>query len=169
MLHAGPYVEIPGGKFPSPAANTSDPRLHGGRAAAEDPYLWTTGEGPALRWHMLWHQKLDGPTDAAGDHDQCAYFPYVGGYAGSRTAELAGDWDHVFFEPAFGLNVTLANGSSVCLSRRERPKVVTIEGRHWLTNGAMIDGVRGDGPGDRGTFTFIQEVLAGPGIAPAAE
>jgi hypothetical protein len=30
----------------------------------------------------------------------------------------------------------------------------------WLTNGAMANGLSGDGPGDRGTYTFIQEVLS---------
>ncbi len=39
---------------------------------------------------------------------------------------------------------------------------MTIEGRTWLTNGAMVDGVAGDGPADRGTYTFIQEVLRIP-------
>ena len=29
----------------------------------------------------------------------------------------------------------------------------------WLTNGAMVDGEPGDGLADRGTYTFLQEVL----------
>ena len=156
--YLGPYIEVAGGKFP--VANNSDPRLHGGRAAGEDAYLWTTGSGEDLRWHMLDHQKLDDPTNFTGDHNQCSYFPYVGGYARSKTAELAGEWDRDFFSPGFGLNVSLKNGSSFCLSRRERPKLVTIEGRMWLTNGAMANGIDGDGPADLGTYTFIQEVLS---------
>ena len=75
---------------------------------------------------------------------------------------LSGEWEHDFFRPGVGLNVSLQNGSSFCLARRERPKVVTIEGRSWLTNGAIVDNVAGDGPADRGTFTFIQEVLRIP-------
>ena len=156
--YLGPYIKVAGGKFP--VTNNSDPRLHGGHAAAEDAYLWTTGTGNDLRWHQLWHQKIDDPTDPTGDHDQCSYFPYVGGYAKSKTSKLSGEWDRDFFAPAFGLNVTLQNGSSFCLARRERPKLVTIEGRMWLTNGVMTDGIDGDGPGDLGTYTFIQEVLS---------
>jgi len=156
--YLGPYIEVPGGKFPR--TNNSDPRLHGGHAAAEDPYLWTTGDGVDLRWHQLWHQKIDNPTNRSGAHDQCTYFPYVGGYGKSKSAELSGEWDHDFFRPAFGLNITLKNGSSFCLTRRERPKLVNIEGRMWLTNGAQSEGLPGDGPGDRGVYTFIQEVLS---------
>lgn len=40
--------------------------------------------------------------------------------------------------------------------------MVEIEGRMWLTNGAMIDDEPGDGPGDQGTYTFLQEVLSLP-------
>jgi hypothetical protein len=108
---------------------------------------------------MMWHQKIDDPTNRTGVHDQCEYFPYVGGYGYSDTDDFDGRWHHDFFRPGFGLNVSLANGSSVCLSRRERPKIALIEGRVWLTNGAMLDGIPGDGPNDRGTYTFIQEVL----------
>ena len=133
---------------------------HGGRPAAEDPYLWTTGSGTGLRWHMLTHQKIDDARNATGAHNQCGYFPYIGGYAMSRTAALDGLWDHDFFDPGFGLNVSLRGGGSFCLARRERPKLATIDGRMWLTNGAMASGLPGDGPGDLGTFTFIQEVLS---------
>ena len=40
--------------------------------------------------------------------------------------------------------------------------MIEIEGRMWLTNGAMIDGEPGDGPADQGTYTFLQEVLRLP-------
>ena len=72
--------------------------------------------------------------------------------------ELRGEW--VVIVVGFGLNVSLRNGSSFCLSRRERPKLVTADGRMWLTNGAMAGGLPGNGPADRGTYTFIQEVLS---------
>lgn len=38
----------------------------------------------------MWHQKLDNPTDKNGIHDQCSYFPYVGGYAVATTPGLDG-------------------------------------------------------------------------------
>ena len=159
---SGPYLPHPGPRFPpSPPSTPPDPRLKGGHAAAEDEFLWFA-DG---RWRIMWHQKLDGPTNSTGDHDQCSYFPYVGGYGVAKTPGydgLSGEWERDFFSPGFGLNVSLANGSSFCLARRERPKVATIEGRTWLTNGAMVDGVAGDGPADRGTYTFIQEVLRIP-------
>jgi hypothetical protein len=141
-----------------PPTNNSDPRLHGGHAAAEDAFLWFASG----RWRMMWHQKIDDPTNHTGVHDQCVYFPYVGGYGYSETDDFDGRWHHDFFRPGFGLNASLANGSSVCFSRRERPKIALIEGRAWLTNGAMLDGIPGDGPNDRGTYTFIQEVLDMP-------
>ena len=77
---------------------------------------------------------------------------------------LRGEWQHNFFQPGFGLNVSLANGSSFCLSRRERPKLAEIEGKMWLTNGVMADGIAGDGPADRGTYTFLQEVVSIPNL-----
>ena len=89
-----------------------------------EPYLWFQRG----RWRMLTHQKLDDPTNRTGVHDQCSYFPYVGGYAYSKTDDLSGEWVRDFFAPAFGLNVSLRNGSSVCLSRRERPKLAVIDG-----------------------------------------
>eukprot|EP01043_Picozoa_sp_COSAG02_P018384 COSAG02_NODE_857_length_16462_cov_4.801381_22_plen_47_part_00 len=39
----------------------------------------------------------------------------------------------------------------------------------WLTNGAMIDGEPGDGPGDQGTYTFLQEVLRLPNYTTAVQ
>ena len=159
----GPYLPRPGPRMPKPPSKpaTPDPRLKGGHAAGEDAFIWYQ-DG---RWREMSHQKLDGPTDSTGDHDQCSYFPYVGGDAVAKTPGydgLDGEWERQFFRPGVGLNVSLANGSSFCLARRERPKLATIEGRMWLTNGAMVDGVAGDGPADRGTYTFIQEVLSIP-------
>jgi hypothetical protein len=159
----GPYLSVPGPHHEANKTLNHDPRLHGGHAASEDAYLWYQ-QG---RWRQMWHQKIDDPTNHTNDHDQCAYFPYVGGYAVAKTEGydgLSGEWAHCFFNPGFGLNVSLRNGSSVCLSRRERPKLVSIEGRMWLTNGAMLDGAAGDGPADRGTYTFIQEVLSIPEV-----
>merc|ERR1711998_222758 len=112
---SGPYLPRPGPRFPKPEAHSaSDVRLKGGHAAAEDPYLWFS-DG---RWRMMTHQKLDDPNITTGAHDQCSYFPYVGGYAVAKTPGydgLDGEWEQDFFSPAFGLNVSLVNGSSFCL------------------------------------------------------
>ena len=159
----GPYLPVPGPRFTQNKTLGTDPRLHGGHAAAEDAYLWYQ-DG---HWRQMWHQKIDSPTDHVGDHNQCQYFPYVGGYAVAKTPGfdgLRGEWQHNFFQPGFGLNVSLANGSSFCLSRRERPKLAEIEGKLWLTNGVMADGIAGDGPADRGTYTFLQEVVSIPNL-----
>jgi hypothetical protein len=36
----GPYRQIPGPRYTQPGKPDDDPRLKGGRPAAEDPYLW---------------------------------------------------------------------------------------------------------------------------------
>ena len=101
------------------------------------------------------HQKLKG----AGGRTlhQCDYFPGVGGFAQSQTADFWGIWDYDFWAPAYGLYAQLSNGTNYCLESRERPKLVVVGNRSFLTNSACPTQM---GPGDSGCFTFLQEVLS---------
>ena len=107
-------------------------------------------------------------SDPTGHTPQCQFFPYTVGFAVSKTADLAGEWDYDFYRPGTGLNVdllregatTTESSNSVeryCLGKRERPKIFLHGNRTWLLNGAAPTVM---GEGDTGTFTMIQEVLA---------
>ncbi len=132
------------------AAHTRWPKA---TCALEDIFVWF--DASRRRWRWMAHQKLKG-AGGRGLH-QCNYFPGVGGFAQSDSEDLWGNWTYDFWAPAFGLNVKLSNGSDYCLTSRERPKLLTVGNRSFLTNSAcpMVMG-----PGDSRCFTFLQEVLS---------
>ena len=177
-IRRGPYRKVPGAPIKAgfnQSLCSTDPRAHRDAAspnahcASEDSFLMF--DARADRWRYLEHQKLDDAIDPRDPHQptgherQCEFFPYVTGYAVSRSTDLWGAWDYDFWRPAVGLRVALANESSTgktyCLGKRERPKIFVWGNRTFLLNVVAPDdrGAR-MGPGDTGTFTFIQEVLA---------
>jgi hypothetical protein len=171
----GPYRKVPGPPIKARYNMTrcsADPRAHRSAAApashcaAEDPFLFFAEQ--EQRWIYLEHQKLDDavvprdPHNPTGHLRQCDFFPYVTGFAESTTADLWGRWRYDFYRPAVGLYVRLSNQSAMyCLGKRERPKIFQWRNRTYLLNVVAPDDLGAHmGRGDRGTFTFIQEVLS---------
>lgn len=76
--------------------------------------------------------------------------------ANQATSLATVNWEYDFWDPAYGLNVRLTNGSEYCLTSRERPKkLFSYGGRDFLTNSGCPSGL---GPGDTGCFTWMQEL-----------
>ena len=117
-------------------------------------------------WFWLAHQKLAGVGRGQGiakGREQCEWFPGVGGYAESKTADFFGEWTYDFWAPAYGLNTRLDNGTSYCLDSRERPKLFMHGNRSFLTNSACPG--HGVWPGGTGCFTWLQEFRRPPVVS----
>ena len=123
------------------------PTNFSGSHDTEDPFLW---QDERDNFHCLLH-LLEGP------HYCTNTFCLVGVHGFSRDG-LA--W--TFGGVAYTNNVTFTDGSSILLTRRERPHVAFAEGSRRivaLTNSAMVGGGQF---GDR-SFTLVQGVRGGSG------
>jgi hypothetical protein len=81
----------------------------------EDPFLWQDMASDGV-WRLLLHQyNSSNPAVQVG----------VGGYAASATADLFSEWTlQPFATPAYNTTVDFADGTSVTMARRERPKLL---------------------------------------------
>lgn len=113
----------------------------GGSPDVEDPIMW---QDENQNFHALTH-LLEGPHFCDG------YLCFVGVHQFSRDGFT---WS--FGGVAYTNNVSFTDGTSILLTRRERPHVVFKEGTQTiiaLSNSAMVGG----GYGDR-SFTLVQGV-----------
>lgn len=114
-----------------------------GLLAQEDPVVWQGKDG---RFRMLIHQ-FDCRTLRA--------WGAVGGYAISKTDNIFGEWDYDYKLAGYNATVQLANGRTVTVARRERPKVLLEDGVPTvLTNGVCLE------TGDRQCFTLAQRIVS---------
>lgn len=85
----------------------------------------------------------------------------VGGYARSQSADLFGDWDYDFGEPAYDGMVRYQNGVDALLDGRERPKIWFSKSPTTgeLEPALLIKGVRyPPNPNETDIFTFVQPI-----------
>jgi hypothetical protein len=98
------------------------------RVYCEDPYYWRDEDGS---WHALCNSK-DCPSRPPEPPDPTPSYPYFcngnGMHAYSRTG-AAGDWHWQTSEAAYTNAVTMTNGSTVHIGRRERPHLLFGNGR----------------------------------------
>merc|ERR1712146_838459 len=95
----------------------------------EDPFIFRDGRG---NFHMLTH-----------------YFATAGGHAFSRDGL---SW--TFAGSAYDKTISLRNGRSLHVNRRERPQVLMLEGEPaFLYSGVALPSHAG------ASFTFAQEIV----------
>jgi hypothetical protein len=112
----------------------------------EDGFLWRNHRG----WHALFHSDCERTS---------------GGAAGGHGYSVDGQNWHFHPKNAYDNNVSLVNGQTWTLTRRERPKLILSEDGSTITH--LINGVsKEDDTCADHTFTFVQPV--GDGARPSS-